>query len=70
MREAERMIVEIRIDYDRCTSCKKCIEICTFDVLELFEDIPIVADPSSCSACLECKENCPVDAIDVKENSL
>jgi len=21
------MVVEIKIDYDRCTSCKKCIEV-------------------------------------------
>ena len=65
--EVERMVVEIKIDYDRCTSCEKCIEVCTFGVLELFEDRPIVAYPNSCSACLECEKNCPANAIEVKE---
>jgi len=61
------MVVEIKIDYNRCTSCKKCIEACTFGVLEWFEDRPIVVNPSNCSACLECKLNCPPDAISVEE---
>jgi len=61
------MVVEIKIDYCRCTGCKKCVEACTFGVLEWFEEQPIVTNPSSCSACLECKSSCPVDAITVKE---
>jgi len=61
------MAVEIKIDYQRCTGCKKCIEACTFGVLEWFEDKPMVANPNNCSACLECEKNCPADAIDVRE---
>jgi len=61
------MVVEIKIDYCRCTGCKKCVEACTFGVLEWFEEQPIVTNPSNCSACLECKSSCPVDAISVKE---
>jgi len=61
------MVVEIKIDYARCTSCKKCIEACTFSVLEWFEDRPTVVNPSNCSACLECESSCPADAINVKE---
>jgi len=61
------MVVEIKIDYDRCTSCKKCIEACAFGVLEWFEDRPIVVNPSNCSACLECKLDCSADAISLEE---
>jgi MinD superfamily P-loop ATPase len=64
--EVQRMVVEVEIDYDRCTSCKKCLEACTFGVLEWFEDRPIVVNPSNCSACLECKMSCPADAIRVE----
>lgn len=61
------MIVEIKIDYDHCTGCKKCIKACNFGVLEWFEDMLIVVNPGSCAACLDCKNNCPTDAISVKE---
>jgi len=61
------MVVEIKIDYHRCTRCRKCVEACTFGVLEWFENQPIVINPNSCSACSECKLSCPVDAIRVIE---
>ena len=61
------MVVEIIIDYYRCTGCSKCVEVCTFGALEWFEEQPVVITPSNCSACLECKLSCPVDAINVKE---
>jgi MinD superfamily P-loop ATPase len=61
------MVTEIRIEYSKCTKCKKCIEMCTFSVLEWFEENPIVVNPHNCSACLECQSNCPVEAISIKE---
>ena len=61
------MVVEIKVDYRRCTGCRKCVEACALGVLEWFEEQPIVRNPSSCAACLECKISCPVDAIIVKE---
>jgi NAD-dependent dihydropyrimidine dehydrogenase PreA subunit len=61
------MVVEVKVDYRLCTCCKRCVEACSFGVLEWFEEQPIVTDPSSCSACQECKSKCPVDAISVKE---
>ena len=65
--EAKKMVVEIRIEYDRCTGCKECVETCSYGVLEWFEERPIVVDPSVCSACLECEKACPVYAISVRE---
>jgi len=61
------MVVEIKIDYLRCTGCKRCVEACTFGVLEWFEERPIVTNPSSCSACLECPSGCPVEVITENE---
>ena len=61
------MVVEIKIDYDRCTGCEKCVEACTFGVLEWLDDRPIIVNPSNCSACLECKLSCPANAISVEE---
>jgi NAD-dependent dihydropyrimidine dehydrogenase PreA subunit len=62
-----KMIVQIKVDYDRCTGCKECVKACSYGVLEWFEDMPIIVNPSSCAVCLECKKSCPVNAISVKE---
>jgi ferredoxin len=51
-----KMIVQIKIYYDRCTGCKECVKACSYGVLEWFEDMPIVVNPSSCAVCLECKK--------------
>ncbi|MFA5364163.1 MAG: 4Fe-4S dicluster domain-containing protein [Candidatus Bathyarchaeia archaeon] len=61
------MVTEIKIDYDKCTACKKCIKACSFGVLEWLEDQPIIINAGNCSGCLDCKSICPVNAISVKE---
>ena len=61
------MTTKIEIDYNRCNSCKKCVETCDYGTLEWFEEEPIVANPSSCSYCLKCTLNCPVNAITVRK---
>lgn len=63
-----KLVAKIKIDYDRCIGCKKCVEVCTYGVLEWFENSPIVVNPSSCIACLECENNCLTNAIRVKKN--
>ncbi|PVX27651.1 MAG: hypothetical protein CW716_01200 [Candidatus Bathyarchaeum sp.] len=64
-RETKR-VIEVKIDYRRCINCKKCVESCTFGVLEWFEDQPIVTNPSICSSCLKCELSCSVGAINIK----
>jgi NAD-dependent dihydropyrimidine dehydrogenase PreA subunit len=61
------MVVEVKIDYDKCTRCRKCIEACSFGVLEWIDDIPVVVDPRSCAFCLECEKKCPASAITHRE---
>jgi len=60
------MVVEVRINYEKCIGCKKCVEACSFGVLEWFEDQPVV-NASECGGCRECQKNCPVDAIIIEE---
>jgi NAD-dependent dihydropyrimidine dehydrogenase PreA subunit len=62
-----RMTFEIKINYDKCVSCKECVKACSYGVLEWLDDAPIIVNASSCAACLECGKNCPVNAISVKE---
>jgi len=62
-----KMVVEIKIDYARCTGCKECVKACSYGVLEWLEDMPIVVNPSSCAMCLECEKRCPTNAITHRE---
>lgn len=61
------MVVEIRIDYDRCVGCRECVKACSYGVLEWLDDVPIVVNPRACKSCSECRLNCPVDALSVEE---
>jgi len=61
------LIVEIKIDYDKCKGCGECVKTCKFGVLEMLEEQPIVVSPSKCGKCLECIKNCPEDAITIIE---
>jgi NAD-dependent dihydropyrimidine dehydrogenase PreA subunit len=62
-----KLIVEIRINYDKCIRCKECIKACDYGVLEWLDDMPMVVNPESCALCLECEKRCSVNAIVHKE---
>jgi NAD-dependent dihydropyrimidine dehydrogenase PreA subunit len=53
------------IDYDRCASCKQCLNFCLFGVYELAQDGKVtVAKPASCKTnCPACAKMCPRSAI-------
>ncbi|MFX1451249.1 MAG: 4Fe-4S binding protein [Promethearchaeota archaeon] len=61
------MIVEVKIDYNKCQGCKECVKTCTFGVLEWLDDQPIVINPNKCAKCFECIEKCPSGAITIRE---
>jgi len=61
------MIVEIKIDYEKCIGCKKCVKACSYGVLDWLDDMPVVVNPRDCVVCLECEKNSPVNAILHKE---
>jgi len=42
------MIVEIKINYEKCIGCKKCVEACSFGVLEKKKKKPIVVNLNNC----------------------
>jgi NAD-dependent dihydropyrimidine dehydrogenase PreA subunit len=62
-----KVIIEIKIDYDKCVKCKQCVKACSFGVLEWIDDMPVVVSPENCKFCLECAKNCLVNAITHKE---
>lgn len=62
-----RVVVrEIRVDYNKCTGCKLCIEYCPVRVLEDRGDgKPRPKKTSACIACVGCMAVCEPGAIEV-----
>ena len=56
------------IDYEKCTSCGKCVNYCTLGTYELQEDEgkkkTVVSNPDNCVVlCSGCDSICPAGAI-------
>jgi hypothetical protein len=51
-------------DYEKCTACGKCIEVCTFNALTMQDGRPL-RDEENCMYCNTCYLNCENDAIDL-----
>ena len=55
-------------DYEKCTSCKRCYELCPLDIIawDEEENRPYVKYPDECQLCFICQVECPAKAIKVK----
>ncbi len=51
------------INYDLCTSCKVCIDICPYEVFGDIDNKASVVNPENCIECGECIRNCDSKAI-------
>ncbi len=58
--------MEIRIDYKKCSSCRKCVDVCNMGAIEFFENTVVIAHPVKCSSCFKCEKVCPTGAISVE----
>lgn len=59
-------VVSLNLDSDKCTNCKKCIDVCPHQVLAMSSDKKLyIADRDRCIECGACQKNCPFDAIKV-----
>jgi len=56
-----------KIEYKKCTTCKKCYDLCPMDVFTWNEekDIPEVTYEEECWHCGICWMECPKRAIDI-----
>ncbi|MCG4564118.1 4Fe-4S binding protein [Anaerosalibacter bizertensis] len=54
----------IKINYDRCKNCGKCVEVCPIGIIEMM-DIPRI-DETRCIKCKTCVAICPFKAIEIK----
>ena len=58
----------VKIDYDRCHKCGRCVQQCGWGVYQ-FNERP-VPDDSKCRACHRCVTYCPAHAITIEKNPL
>ncbi|MCW4020476.1 MAG: ferredoxin family protein [Candidatus Bathyarchaeota archaeon] len=61
------MMVEIKIDLDRCTGCATCVDVCPVGVYELASEKSETVNADECIACKVCETQCPENAIEVIE---
>jgi len=58
------------IDYEKCTSCGLCDEICMMDVIYLKKEddreMPYPKYPEECWHCGACRQDCPAGAISIR----
>ncbi|MBN2655328.1 MAG: ATP-binding protein [Nitrospirae bacterium] len=53
------------IDYEKCTACMKCIDVCRFASI-IKSDMPVIMS-YSCEGCGACEVVCPSAAIEIKK---
>lgn len=57
----------IEFDYEKCTGCKRCYELCPLDIIAWNDEgRPTVKYPDECQLCFICQEECPEKAVKVK----
>lgn len=53
-------IMQIDIDTDRCTQCRRCVDVCKAECIDITDH---VVDGSRCVNCFDCLEACQDNAI-------
>lgn len=58
-------VVTLQFDVEKCTGCRRCVEVCPRGVFEMREKRAFVADRGACMECGACERNCAYGAISV-----
>lgn len=58
----------IKIRFDDCTGCGKCIKICPLNVYKMENQKPFVNCEDDCIHCNLCRDCCPVHAISIQHS--
>jgi MinD superfamily P-loop ATPase len=61
-RREEVGILVPEVDYDKCTFCGRCAEVCAYHALAVVKQTVLVF-PELCHGCGSCTLNCPEEAI-------
>ncbi len=54
-------MAQIEINYRRCKGCGKCISSCNYGVLEILDEMVVVASSGKCTVCMKCMDVCPLN---------
>jgi len=52
-----------RIDYEKCSRCGRCVEVCPMDVFRHLGHIVYIAHRQDCMTCFFCEDVCLSNAI-------
>jgi len=58
-------VVTLQFDVEKCTGCRRCMEVCPRGVFEMRDKRAFVADRGACMECGACERNCAYGAISV-----
>ncbi|HET6351994.1 MAG TPA: mercury methylation ferredoxin HgcB [Coriobacteriia bacterium] len=58
-------VVTLQFDADKCTGCRRCVEVCPRGVFEMRDKRAFVADRGACMECGACERNCAYGALSV-----
>lgn len=56
-------VVSLRIFPEKCTGCKRCLEVCPRTVFEMKDKMAIIVDHDLCIECGACANNCEFEAL-------
>ena len=64
--------IEIKVDYEACSNCGICADLCKGDLLHMVNETLILeqTENASCTSCGECMALCPENAIQVKGGAI
>lgn len=51
------------IDYEKCSACLRCVDICPMDVFQRIGRLPYIAYQKDCMVCFLCELECKKEAI-------
>ena len=58
--------VASKIDLEKCTDCKSCVEVCPVEAITM-ENEKAKVDEEACVDCGTCVDECPSEAISLDE---
>jgi NAD-dependent dihydropyrimidine dehydrogenase PreA subunit len=59
-------VVTLKLYEEKCTGCRRCIEVCPRGVILMFGGKAEISDIDLCIECGACESNCEFNAVEVR----